>query len=564
MLVDGIKLFEGSSIQNASVDSGPTFPTLASTGELFFKTPENSLYVYSGSGWVAAGTGGGGGGVSDAGDLTGTTLATNVVSSSLTSVGTITAGTWAADFGTFTATTVPSAKIGSTGVPTLAFVADASSGSRASLLSAQNDGSITWTFRDDSWSSGTEFFTVTRGVGNLASSITLSSTAVNLAAGTGGLQINGAVGLAGQVITSGGPGAAATWAAPSTIAAAGTLTGTTLAANVVSSSLTSLGILSSLVVSGPATAAEPTLSTHLTTKSYVDAAVNGLSWKNAVRVATTSNITLSGTQTIDGVAVNAGNRVLVKNQTLPEQNGVYVVAAGAWVRSIDFDGAPDIGEINGAAVFVTEGVTHADTAWTQTATVTTVGTDPITFAQFSATAVAAAGTLTGTTLAANVVSSSLTSLGTLTGLSVNGIFNLQGGTSPLQAAGSAGTSGQVLTSAGPGATPIWASPTASSSANNLPRVTTISSAVVGKRAAVTTNQTITATTWAGGGAIAVGDAFSIYNDSATAITITAGGGLTMYRDGNATAVASVTLSARGSCFVWYNTVSEVVINGSIA
>ncbi|MDG0815091.1 tail fiber domain-containing protein [Bdellovibrio svalbardensis] len=56
-----------------------------------------------------------------------------------------------------------------------------------------------------------------------------------------------------------------------------------------------------------------------------------------VRVATTANITLSGTQTIDGVSVIAGDRVLVKNQTTDSQNGVYVVAAGAWTRATDMD-----------------------------------------------------------------------------------------------------------------------------------------------------------------------------------------------------------------------------------
>lgn len=57
--------------------------------------------------------------------------------------------------------------------------------------------------------------------------------------------------------------------------------------------------------------------------------------KRSVRVATTANITLSGTQTIDGVAVVAGDRVLVKDQTAAAENGIYVVAAGAWSRAAD-------------------------------------------------------------------------------------------------------------------------------------------------------------------------------------------------------------------------------------
>ena len=772
MLVDGIKLIEGSSISNASVETGTTFPTIANAGELFFKSTDSTLYVYSGSAWVPAGTG-------DASILTGTTLAANVVSSSLTSVGTLSALT----------------------------------------VTAPITGSVTG-------SSGST-------TGNAATATVLATPrAIN------GVSFDGSANI--------------------TVAAAGsTLTGTSLASSIVSSSLTSVGTLDSLTVTGNAIAATPTLSTHLTTKSYVDSLVQGLSWKNSVRAATTANITLSGTQTVDGVALVAGDRVLVKSQTTATQNGVYIVAAGAWTRSVDMDGSPDVGEVNGAAVYATDGTTNGDTTWTQTATIAAVGTQAMVFAQlsgsstvnastlsgttlnptvvnssltsvgtitsgtwagsyggFTATntagayvsgggtpgltfvnggtgswrnaslvsqidgsltwtfydnslntgvtflnvgrvgssstastitfasnvfnlavgagglqlnsssgtagqvltsngtgaaptwatpsggtatalsgtstmpgngttggvyaglqagantaplilltygsngtnsknlemgldgnaaffmeftndavvtvqrfyevsrvlgtntaalttitsnglnlaistgglqlngsagtsgqvltsngsaaaptwqtpsgAAAAAGSLTGTALAATVVSSSLTTVGTLSALAVTGTttqtgaLNLAGASSPLQVGASAGTAGQVLTSAGAGLTPTW---TTSASAANLPRVTSITSAVVGKRAAVTTAQTITATTWTGGGSIAVGDVYSIYNDSATAITLTAGAGLTLYKDGSATSVATVQLQPRGSCVIWYNTVTEAIINGSIA
>jgi len=65
-------------------------------------------------------------------------------------------------------------------------------------------------------------------------------------------------------------------------------------------------------------------------------------FKRSVRCATTANITLSGTQTIDGIAVVAGDRVLVKEQTTSSQNGIYVVAAGAWTRSLDADSSSKI------------------------------------------------------------------------------------------------------------------------------------------------------------------------------------------------------------------------------
>ncbi len=158
----------------------------------------------------------------------------------------------------------------------------------------------------------------------------------------------------------------------------------------------------------PVVGADPTIASNFTTKQYVDNALLGLTWKTPVLVATTTNITLSGTQTIDGVAVVAGNRVLVKNQSTQANNGIYVVAAGSWTRSTDFDQVTPVDEINGAAVFVTTGTTQADTGWTETATVVTVGTDPITFVQFSAAGAYVAGagmSLTGNTFNVGTASS---------------------------------------------------------------------------------------------------------------------------------------------------------------
>jgi len=133
----------------------------------------------------------------------------------------------------------------------------------------------------------------------------------------------------------------------------------------------------------PVVVATPSTGSHATTKDYVDQAIAGLSWKTSARVGTTANITLSGTQTIDGIAVVAGNRVLVKNQTAPAQNGVYVVAAGAWTRTADFDSVSPLDEINSAAVFIQQGTTQSDSAWTQVSLVVTLGTDTITFTQFA-------------------------------------------------------------------------------------------------------------------------------------------------------------------------------------
>ena len=94
--------------------------------------------------------------------------------------------------------------------------------------------------------------------------------------------------------------------------------------------------------------ADPTASQDAVTLAYMNARLNGLTPKAPVRAATTANITLSGPQTIDGVSVVAGNRVLVKNQSSAAQNGIYVAAAGAWSRATDMDSLTPFDEFNGA------------------------------------------------------------------------------------------------------------------------------------------------------------------------------------------------------------------------
>ena len=147
---------------------------------------------------------------------------------------------------------------------------------------------------------------------------------------------------------------------------------------------------------------DPTLSTDGATKNYVDGLVAGLSWKNPVRAVGTTNLTLSGTQTVDGVALIANDRILVNGQTTTSANGIYVVAAGAWARSTDADAGP---ELVNASVYVSEGTTYADTSWTCTTNAPiTIGTTPVSFAQFAGAGTYKAGnglTLTAGTFAVN-------------------------------------------------------------------------------------------------------------------------------------------------------------------
>ena len=155
----------------------------------------------------------------------------------------------------------------------------------------------------------------------------------------------------------------------------------------------------SLILSG-----DPTLPLGAATKQYVDNAIAGLTWKPAVLVASTANLTLSGLQTVDGVTLVVGSRILVKNQITASTNGIYVAGSGTWARASDFATSA---EATGAAVYVEAGTTNAGTGWVVTNVISNLGTTPINFAQFSGSGTYSAGnglSLTGTQFAVTVAS----------------------------------------------------------------------------------------------------------------------------------------------------------------
>ena len=109
------------------------------------------------------------------------------------------------------------------------------------------------------------------------------------------------------------------------------------------------------------TLADPVEPGDAANKAYVDAARSGLDSKESVRVASTEHKTLSGTQEIDDINVSVGDRVLIKNQNDPEDNGIYVVASGAWTRATDAN--TNILVNSGMFTFVEEGTENANTGW---------------------------------------------------------------------------------------------------------------------------------------------------------------------------------------------------------
>ena len=147
---------------------------------------------------------------------------------------------------------------------------------------------------------------------------------------------------------------------------------------------------------------DPTVAQDAATKAYVDATVEGLKPKAAVRVATLVAGTLATSfengDTIDGVVLATGDRILIKNQASAPQNGIYVVAvSGAPTRSTDFDSLSPIDEVNGAYTFIQEG-TQAGQGWVQSGVVVTLGVSDINFVYFNSVAGLVGGdgiTLTG-------------------------------------------------------------------------------------------------------------------------------------------------------------------------
>lgn len=189
--------------------------------------------------------------------------------------------------------------------------------------------------------------------------------------------------------------------------------------------------------------ANPVSDQDAATKYYVDNVAQGLDVKASVLAATTANITLSGAQTIDGVSVVAGDRVLVKNQSTQADNGIYVVSNTSWARSAD---ANTWTELVSAYTFVEQGTVNADTGWVCTVNAGgTLGTTAVTWSQFSGAGTYQAGTgltLTGNTFSITNTAVSAGSYGA-TNKTLTATVNAQGQLTALAASNIAITLSQV-------------------------------------------------------------------------------------------------------------------------
>jgi hypothetical protein len=285
---------------------------------------------------------------------------------------------------------------------------------------------------------------------NITSVGTLSSLAVTGNATAGNVSATGDV--SGATLTG-----TLTTASQPNITSVGTLSSLSVTGNVAAGNLTTTGILS---VTGTGTSsiagnldmtsnnitnlAEPVNSSDAATKAYVDSVAEGLHTHDSCNAATDGTLaTISGGTvtynngtagvganlvttgsytTIDGVTLSDGMRILVKNEANAAHNGIYVrTSSTVLTRATDFDTSAEMA--GGDFTFVTAGTLYDNTGWVMTDPVTTVGTTAVNWTQFSGAGTYTAGTgltLTGTQFSVNASQSQITSVGTLTGLNVNG------------------------------------------------------------------------------------------------------------------------------------------------
>lgn len=174
------------------------------------------------------------------------------------------------------------------------------------------------------------------------------------------------------------------------------ITNSTINSTTIGAITPSTGVFTNIATTTGTITTAPASANDIANKQYVDFYAAGLSWKQPVVTATSANITLSGLQTINGVTVVAGDRVLVKDQNTASQNGIYIASATAWTYAV---GADDWAEYVGAIVFVSSGALNG-TAWYSTAQPGgTLGVTALNWSNFSVASSFTAGTgltLTGT------------------------------------------------------------------------------------------------------------------------------------------------------------------------
>lgn len=429
LFVTGINLNK-NELQNAVIQNLSTAPSSPVAGQVYFNTTANVLYFYSGTEWVPASgsteviqdvigssVSGGTGLTATYNDTTGvTTIDLDNTAVSASSYGTTAAKTvsFTVDAqGRLTAASEQDIQIATSQVTGLEEFIDDTVGDSVAGLIKEGEG-IDVTYDDGA---GTLTIAAEDATSSNKGIASFNSTDFTVTSGAVTVNVDRVEDIVGNLVI-GGTGIDSTYND-----GAGTLTidiDSTVTTNSGTQTLTNktLGAGNSLSANLDANnnkitnLATPTSSGDAANKAYVDAVSEGLHVHAAARVYVGTNIDLSTAleagDVVDSVTLVAGDRVLVNGQTTQSQNGIYVVqSSGAALRATDFDTATEVK--SGDFVFVSAGTTFGNTGWVQTLSPATIGTDPISFTQFSGAGTYLAGdglTLTGNSFSVDVTPSS--------------------------------------------------------------------------------------------------------------------------------------------------------------
>ena len=429
LFVTGINLNK-NELLNARIQNLSTAPSSPVAGQIYFDTTAAVLYFYNGTEWVPASgsteviqdvigssVSGGTGLTATYNDTSGITTIdldnTTVTAASYGTTAAKTASFTVDSQGRLTAASEQNIQIATSQVTDLAEFIDDTVGDSVAGLIKEGEG-IDVTYDDGA---GTLTIAAEDATSSNKGIASFNSTDFTVTSGAVTLNAERVEDIVGNLVI-GGTGIDATYTD-----GAGTLSidiDSTVTTNSGSQTLTNktLGTNTALGANLDAgtykitNLGAPSSSTDAATKAYVDSVSEGLHVHPAARVYVAANIDLStdleAGDVIDGITLVAGDRVLVNGQTTQSQNGIYVVqSSGAAVRALDFDTATEVD--SGDFIFVSAGTTYASTGWVQTLKPATIGTDAISFTQFSGSGTYLAGagiTLTGNTFSADVTPTS--------------------------------------------------------------------------------------------------------------------------------------------------------------